>query len=366
MAFTDYYVSVAGGGAHDGTSEANAWTLAESLAAPAPAGARVNVKTGSYTLVGGTSAFPTGTIPLPILFRGYNSTIGDLDTQGWNADGTLNYTNFPVITVTTAVQVPGVLCFLQNLRIEGALSSYLIGSTVVDDWGVISCSVQNTQNNAAAGCIQGDDNLKMLNSDFYCSGAAHAGVVDADTQTYSNGCRYRSTSSSACLQLNSGTVINPVTYGNGSSVGIKFVVSIGSTSTAFVHGQTCYAIGTAVEFSNNAFTAAQAVITSGMATDNADFIESLYSATADNPVLVIYNRTRDNTTAFTGIAAIEVGTVTTDTGGASTDYTDAANGNFYLIAASPGAAASLRAYANMGALQTEPVVNSGSTGFMMV
>jgi hypothetical protein len=94
MAWTEKYVSVAGGGAHDGTSEANAWTLAEAIAAYA-AGQRINVKAGTYanTTTGRTFA-TAGTTTSPIWWRGYNTTIGDIDT-----DNTLAK---PVISFTTA------------------------------------------------------------------------------------------------------------------------------------------------------------------------------------------------------------------------------------------------------------------------
>lgn len=96
MAFSEKYVSVAGGGAHDGTSEANAWTLAEAIAAYA-AGDRLNVKAGTYanTTTGRTLA-TSGTTTAPVWWRGYASTIGDLDDV---ADGAASG---PQITFTTA------------------------------------------------------------------------------------------------------------------------------------------------------------------------------------------------------------------------------------------------------------------------
>lgn len=97
MAFTEKYVSVAGGGAHDGSSEANAWTFEEAIAAPVGAGNRVNVKVGTHTLTA-SRTLPSGTTENPIEWRGYNSTIGDLENVGRaTATDELDDTNFPVV-----------------------------------------------------------------------------------------------------------------------------------------------------------------------------------------------------------------------------------------------------------------------------
>ena len=78
MAFVEKYVTVNGGGLHDGSSEANAWTIAEANANMS-VGDRLNVKAGSYTMPSSFSAWPTGTSTSPCSMRGYKTTIGDLD-----------------------------------------------------------------------------------------------------------------------------------------------------------------------------------------------------------------------------------------------------------------------------------------------
>lgn len=75
MAWTERYVTVAGAGAHDGTSEGNAWTLAEAIAAAA-AGQRVNVKAGTHTVASDRTFGTAGTDASAIWWRGYNSEIG--------------------------------------------------------------------------------------------------------------------------------------------------------------------------------------------------------------------------------------------------------------------------------------------------
>jgi len=114
MAWAEKYVSVAGGGAHDGSSEANAWTLAEAIAAPYAAGDRVNVKAGTYANTTTTRTFGVaGTTTAPIWWRGYNSTIGDLDADFTTAK--------PAITFTTGVfDITGSFHLFSNFDISGA------------------------------------------------------------------------------------------------------------------------------------------------------------------------------------------------------------------------------------------------------
>lgn len=81
MAFVEKYVTVSGGGLHDGSSEANAWTLDEAYANYA-AGDRVNIKAGTYTITQSMIAWTNGTSQsAPISLRGYKTTIGDMDEK---------------------------------------------------------------------------------------------------------------------------------------------------------------------------------------------------------------------------------------------------------------------------------------------
>jgi hypothetical protein len=119
MAYSERYVSVTGAGLGNGLSEANAWTLAQAVA-DSTNGTRRNVISGTYTSTGDI-AFPAGANEAPIVWRGYTSTIGDLDDQGRNADGTLNTTNFPVFDGTASYNfTAGDYSFFQNLVIQSA------------------------------------------------------------------------------------------------------------------------------------------------------------------------------------------------------------------------------------------------------
>lgn len=70
------YVTVSGAGAHNGTSEANAWTLTEALANDAP-NMTIYVKAGNYGATNYTFS-TSGTSGNPIKFIGYKTTPGDL------------------------------------------------------------------------------------------------------------------------------------------------------------------------------------------------------------------------------------------------------------------------------------------------
>jgi hypothetical protein len=99
MAFNEKYVTVTGGGLHDGSSEANAWTFDEAYANHA-AGDRINIKAGTYTLTQIMSVWQNGTNTSPISWRGYKTTIGDLDNRPTTqlVDGT----DLPLIQTTNS------------------------------------------------------------------------------------------------------------------------------------------------------------------------------------------------------------------------------------------------------------------------
>lgn len=80
MAFNEKYVTVAGGGLHDGSSEANAWTLAEAHTS-ASQGDRLNIKAGNYSVTTVLSSWMGSSKTQPSSLRGYKTTIGDLDNK---------------------------------------------------------------------------------------------------------------------------------------------------------------------------------------------------------------------------------------------------------------------------------------------
>lgn len=327
MAFTERYVSVAGGGLHDGTSEANAWTWAEFFAGHA-GGQRINVKAGSYgTVAGGT--LQAGTAPQFTVVRGYNNTIGDLQGLDRNSDTSINDTNFPDIVLSTLI-APATFSVIQNIKLSGAPSNGLVYSTAVDNFAIIECSMPYTGTGYA---LRGDNGMQVYDSDL--SSANTSTVIDADRYIQVIGCRVQGgTGTANIVNADDGIVEDNFIWGSSTAVGVHLNAT--AITTWMIKNNTIYGIGTGITLPN-ALQVAIRCIRNNHITDCAEEINVLYSATADTGMLELTSRTRDNTTPRTGVGdGVNIGEITTDTGGAETDYTNAATGNFTLITGAPG------------------------------
>lgn len=135
MAFTEKYVTVTGGGLHDGSSEANAWTLAEA-ASNMSAGDRINVKAGTYTLSSAIIINAASTVSSPVSMRGYKTTIGDLDAKPTSQ--LIDGTDRPLIRIINNsfyFQVSSPYLLMENISCESTVS---YPSCFVDAKGVYS------------------------------------------------------------------------------------------------------------------------------------------------------------------------------------------------------------------------------------
>lgn len=356
MAFVERYVTDAAGGGGDGTS-GTPWTLAEALT-NAVAADRVNIQSdGAYSL-GADIVSNAGSIVDMIRFRGYNSSIGDLEGLGWNSDGSLNTTNFPAITLTGTLTSNAFVAF-EALNFVGALSSQLIGGSAEDNWSMLQCKVLNTQNNASASCVRGDNGLSLIGCDLECSGASHSWLVNYDLGGKVIGCLLKGVAASILCMADFGTLFynNVVIGSSGTGTGISLIAD--SNHPSIVLGNTFYDLGTCITLNNAAWVSA-AIIGNNHATDCGKWIDALYAGTAETAVIEFNNRTRDNTTPRTGLGdGINVDEVTTDTGGIATDYTDAGAGDLTLISAAPGKAAAMRQYMDCGGLQRQEPAGGG-------
>lgn len=354
MAFTERYVTQAAGGGGDGSS-GTPWTLAEAFA-NATAGDRVNIQSDSGYSIGATTLTNAGTAVAPVIYRGYNSTIGDLDDQGRNADGTLNTSNFPAITVTGTLVLQNHNVF-QNLNISGALSSELLGGIAADIVYILNCNIVNTQNNASARCVLFDDSPTLVNSDFECSGASHGTVVEADYPGYVHACRFKCAADSHLLECFSIQATECTFIGNSNGTGVANQQNPSTTRPHWVTNCTFYNLATAIEITANSPAWAVHVFNNHV-TDCSKYLDNTQAGTSDVLVLEFHNRLRDNTTPRTGIESIAVGEEATDTGGASTDYNDAGTGDLTLISAAPGKGAGI----NGGDCGAWPAAESGGGG----
>jgi len=327
MEYTERYVT-SGASGGDGSS-GSPWTLAEALT-NAVAGDRVNVQSDAGYSLGADTVTNSGTAINYVVFRGYDSTIGDLDNLGRNADTSLNVTGFPVITLTGSL-TPAAFVIFQNLYITGALATGLIFAGGADNCFFITCKILNTLNNAGARCILLDNFATLINCDIECSGASHSFIIEVDAMLIMIGCKIIGTSTGTMVTVVYGWILNCAFTGNPAAIALKYEQM---SVTSMLMGCTFYGVGTALQ-TNNAQTRPQFLINNHI-TDNSKWLDNTYVGTADHTFIEINTRTRDNTTPRTGISnGLNVGEVTTDTGGAATDYTDAPD-DLTLIAAAPG------------------------------
>lgn len=352
MALTERYVTQAAAGGGDGTS-GDPWTFAEAIT-NAVAGDRINIQSdGAYSI--GATTFGAGTFAAPIIWRGYDTTIGDLDDLGRNANGTLNTTGMPAITITSGWTM-GIYVVVQNLNVTGALSTRLIGDKLKDNWGMISCRIENTQNNAAAKAIEGDNHIKLINCDFICSGAAHGIVVDMDASSKIHGCRFVGTASSVLLRVTTNAIVLGSVFiktGTLGGSGIHIDAIIVGGSDPVIYANTFYNLTDGI-LSTATHTAGNIITIHNHATDCTKFINNTTNITCYD----IQNRTRDNTTPSSTVELITAGAITTDTGGSETDYLDDVSGDFHLITTAPGYNAGWDG-SDIGGLQTDPPAGGG-------
>jgi len=154
VAFNEKYVTVTGGGLHDGSSEANAWTWAEALANYA-AGDRVNVKAGTYTHTTGQSLDTSGSLTSPVVFRGYKTSIGDMDSP--SVTQRVEGTDIPLFTgsggyIYNGTFYIGYITF-QNFHFEYDTNSQLFNMNNMTRMTLIRCRVINTNTGTAARAL---------------------------------------------------------------------------------------------------------------------------------------------------------------------------------------------------------------------
>jgi len=336
MAFIERYVTSAAGGGGIGT-EGDPWTLAEA-SANAAAGDRVNVKSDAGYNIAAVTVANAGTTLSRLVFRGYNSTIGDLENQGRNSDGSLNLTNFPVITVSGSFKYSNYSIF-QNIYMTGSIADLIFDGDAPDQTVVIGCKFENTASSSAAKAATGDSNASFINCDFECTATTHGNIFESDDEAHVAFCRFIGNTSAAVVwcTIRKGAIVNSVCINKGTQGDSKgFVFETGGTARQICINNTCYNMGVDFSLSNSAQTTGMVLFINSHYTDSGTGINNPYSGTADQFIIEVNSRTRDNTTNRIGLGdSLNIGEVTTDTGGPETDYVDAPNGDITLIAAAP-------------------------------
>lgn len=367
MALTDRYVSSSGAGTYAGSTSAAAPMSLTTAFANAVAGDRINIKAdGTYTRAGQDLVTPTGTVTSPIIFRGYLTTPGDGYLGRTNGNGALITTNMPLISgATAAVNFSGAFILVETLNISTATTGYAFYLTL--DSVARSCKITSTGLAGAKGFGLFGRTIG-IDCDVSMTSATGGGCgVEANTAgDIVDSCRVViGTSVNAIRCASSTVVIFNTVYGSGGIGIIMFTAAAGNCP--YIRSNTI--VGCAGD-GINIVTAAASLqkIVGNMITDNGGYGINLVSAS--NGAFLARNRTRDNTAG-----AINLGTdwasattfahVTTDTGGASTDYVNSAGNDYSLIAASPATSAGLPAYASIGALQRSQIGAGVSRGRMI-
>lgn len=357
MAYTNLYVTATAGGSGDG-SEGDPFTLAQALA-DTTASAIYWIKSGSYSVASAAAVSTAGTSAAMRLYKGYNTTIGDLDNQGRSSDGSLNTTNFPVLTLTDSLSIPSYIFFM-NCDISGSLAGDMLGNSASDRFGFINCKLTNTGEGTSATVIRGDDQVTVINSDLYSGTGTYYSLIRSDYYGVVYGCRLidRGAATRAILGMSVPTAIKNFFIGNGSAA-MDATTTV--TESARLIDNTFYNCGTVLNLPNAAITNLPYFINNHL-TDSTGIINNLYSGTADVAIVEVNNRTRDNTTPRTGVGdGILLNEVTTDTGGPETDYVNHTTGDLKLKSTAVGIDAGLGfGVWNIGASQNE--YSSGGGG----
>lgn len=366
MALAEKYVSVAGGGAHNGTTEADAFTWAEMVtdSATSAVGTRYNIKAGTYSRTTTTDTLGAGSATSPKIYRGYSTVIGDAYLGRTNNNGPLITTNMPVVTYTTGRLVQGAQTIIEGLNMTAATSlqgTLTPGNNAIVHW----CSVLNTSTGSANDCamLGGSTNCWVHDCDvFHTGGSGNGNAMRAPASGMRvTACRMGSTTGIGILL----TTVNAIVFIYRNTIfscGTDAIQATAATVATIV-GNTlvgCSSDGISSIAQSNLNTVHDNIIT-----DNTNYAGTFGGAASQ--FAVASNRTRDNSSgkylnADDWVTATSWQEVTTDTGGESTDYVDGPGDDYRLVSTSPAVGAGVPYAASIGALQpSTSSSNGGST-----
>lgn len=327
----------------------------------------MNVKAdGTYTAAGDLTFAGVGTIANPIIWRGYLTTIGD-GAQGRSATtGALVTTNMPRIDFADAAReltISGNYNIFQDIRVTGISSPTVLVTVSGAGAGVENCSITNTSTGGSAAALSITSATGFAtNCDLLQDGASGgAPAINCGTTGIIDRCRMKSVSGNGFLSAaGSPMLMDCVIYGCGAQA--VRITSTGASAHFLISGCTIYGnAGTGVSFVAG-YTAIARILNCHI-TDNGGW--GIHDNGATAAIVVSNCRFRDNTSGNISIDAewsdAAHGSVTTDTGGAATDYADVANTDFRLIADAPGVDDSAMGQ-NIGASGTDPASIEAGVG----
>lgn len=352
-----YYVRADANGGETGAepTPSKAWTFAEMM---------TNLTSGSVAagdtiwLVAAGGVFsrttnadsPTkdGTAVLPISIRGCYAAANDLDTPTYNADGTLDTTNYPSIVYTSGrwFGSGSDFVFMRTLNISGAPSNYLV--YMGNNCSITQCAVTQTGSHALAVCLYTGTIGDVVNCDFIGNSGTMGCLVETSGATIT-GNRFKTVASRAINCSASGATIVGNTFFAPSGTS---AVAIDHTSTNTGHELNIVACNTIVGGWDIGIRAANAandrilhIINNHISGCLTAGIKTLYT-TSMRAALIVGNRLRDNGTGGNVVGydnwyAACSGLNTTATGSDSADFIDASSNNYRLKPSSPSASAGI-------------------------
>lgn len=332
-------------------------------------GSNVNyVQPGNKIWVKGTYATNSdtvaavGTASLPVVVEGYNTTRGDGYLGRTNSNGPLILTNMPSITYNAAQRLntttPYIVFRYLNIITNNATASVTatgIGTTYD------SCSVVNNNNTTAGTCLSvATAGALAINCDLSMPSGVAGSTTLGVTQTFTKaiGCRITNAGGNGVSMAASSSLTNCLIYNCGQN-GINLTTT---TAQSLINYNTIVGnVGDGINVLTGN-TGLAVCIEGNMITDNGGF--GINNVINTNAIQIYYTRFRDNTSGNIGNASAyaNVSTIGSVTSGSGTsDYVNAAGGDYTLKTTSPAVNASLPYAASMGAYQL-PYSAGGGTG----
>lgn len=357
MAITERYVSSSGTDTYaNSTSSSTPCSLSTAITSGV-AGDRFNIKAdGTYTRSASDTLSAVATATSPIIWRGYTTTLGDA-TIGRGSGGVLDTSNMPTIAYNATFRLnnTGTDHIFESLIITANQSgaALLLGQNAI----AYNCKVTNSSTNAAAVAIAVGARGGIIDCDATLDGASGgtAGITCAQASALTMGCLVTATAAPCITVGSSACITHNVCYGTTGDG-----ISCATSSLCNVHNNTIYNCGgDGIDIAAGNTTIVKFV--ANHITNCGGYGINFNGATCE--AVIIANRFRDNTSGnISGAADWTSGTnwrvVTTDTGGAETDFTNAASKDFSLVAGSPGIGGAPGYLTDIGAWGT-PVVTSG-------
>ena len=383
MALTERYVTASGTDTYaNSTSSSTPMSLSTAIT-NGTAGDRINIKAGTYTRSATDTIAGAGTVTSPLIWRGYNSTPGDLDTPVQSTGNlSLTTTNHPLIDFSgnsaNRFNWTGAFAIWQNLYIKTAYdgNSILMNGANI---AAYNCKLENSGTGASGVCLYMTVRSTLFACDISLTGAS-GGTAALTMAAATTGNRVIGS------YINGGTASGISVQSSGSQVLICHNVIAGHTKhgialtsadavgygAVILYNTICKKTGSGTFDAINFATGLtyHHVVIGNHITDHGGTAYAINMTSTSNAAFLAFNRTRDNTSGAIGnggdwITATTLGHVTTDTGGPETDYTDNSTNNFSLISAAPAKGAGLPAYLDIGAMQRQETAGGGSSSYVI-